>query len=88
MLRLGYELNKFKKIDDDREKYKILVRKDFIFKFVKMGVICEIKIRNNFKVEIEEIKGREKLIILINNIYRIELIRKNGMLLEYFKKCL
>ncbi|OOM09345.1 hypothetical protein [Clostridium saccharobutylicum] len=88
MLRLGYELNKFKKIDDDREKYKIPVRKDFISKPVKMGAICEIKIRNNPKVEIEEIKGREKLIILINNIYRIELIRKNGMPPEYFKKCL
>lgn len=88
MLKLGYELSKFKKIDDDREKYKIPVKEDFISKPVKMGAICEIKIGDNSKVEIEEIKGKEKLIILINNIYRVELIKKSGIQPEYFKKCL
>lgn len=88
MLKLGYELNQFKKIDDDREKYKIPLKEDFISKPVKMGSICEIKIADNSKVEIEEVKGKEKLIILINNIYRIELIKKSGIPPEYFKKCL
>jgi len=88
MLKLGYELNQFKKIDDDREKYKIPLKEDFISKPVKMGSICEMKIADNSKVEIEEVKGKEKLIILINNIYRIELIRKSGIPPEYFKKCL
>lgn len=88
MLKLGYDINKFKKIDDDREKYKIPVKKDFVYEPVRMGAICEIKIGDNSKVEIEEIKGKEKLIILISNIYRIELIKKSGIPPEYFKKCL
>lgn len=89
MLKLGYKLSEFKRIDDDREKYKIpVVREEFISEPVKMGAICEIKIGNNEKIEIEEIKGKEKLITLINNIYRIELIKKRGIQPEYFKKCL
>lgn len=88
MLKLGYELSKYKKIDDDREKYKIPIKEEFISKPVKMGAICEIRVGDNPKVEIEEIKGKEKLIILINNIYRIELIKKSGIKPEYFKKCL
>lgn len=88
MLKLGYRLNQFKKIDDDREKYKVPVKEDFISKPVTMGAICEMKIGNNSEVEIEEIIGKEKLLILINNIYRIELIKKSGIQPEYFKKCL
>lgn len=53
-----------------------------------MGAICEIRVGNNSKIEIEEIRGKEKLITLINNIYRIELIKKRGIRPEYFKKCL
>lgn len=88
MLKLGYSLNQFKKIDDDREKYKIPVKEDFVSRPVKIGAICEIKIGDNSKVEIEEINGKEKLLILLNNIYRIELIKKSGIQPEYFKKCL
>jgi hypothetical protein len=88
MLKLGYKLKQFKKINNDREKYNILVKEDFISKPVKMGAICEIKVGDNSKVEIEEINGKEKLLILNNNIYRIELIKKSGIPPEYFKKCL
>ncbi|CUU46373.1 hypothetical protein [Clostridium beijerinckii] len=89
MLKLGYKLSEFKKIDDDREKYKVpVVRENFVSEPIKMGAICEIRVGNNSKIEIEEIRGKEKLITLINNIYRIELIKKRGIRPEYFKKCL
>lgn len=89
MIKMGYNLEDFRLIDEGRQKYVIPVSKTFSQEDLELGAIFYItKDENSEKVKFDEIKGTEKLNIIINNIYRIELLRLIGMNKEYFKKCL
>lgn len=88
MIKMGYNLEDFKLIDEGRQKYVVPVTKTFRHEDLNLGAIFYITKDNVEEVKIEEIKGTEKLNILINNIYRIELLRLIGMNKEYFTKCL
>lgn len=89
MDKMGYDTEKFKKIDDDRDKYCIPVHDSFEKDPCKLSAICEIELTDkDDDVEIKEILGQEKLFSVLKNIYRIELIRTMDMKKEYFSKCL
>lgn len=89
MIKMGYDLNGFRLIDEGRQKYVVPVKETFRHEDLNLGAIFYItKDSNNEEVKLEEIKGTEKLNIIMNNIYRIEFLRLIGMESEYFKKCL
>ena len=89
MDKMGYDIEKFKKIDDDRDKYCIPVHDSFEKDPRKLSAICEIElVEADNDVEVKEIFGQEKFFSIMRNIYRIELIRTMDMKKEYFSKCL
>lgn len=89
MDKMGYDTEKFKKIDDDRDKYCIPVHDSFEKNPCELSAICEIELVDMDKdVEVKEVLGQEKLFSIMRNIYRIELIRTMDMKKEYFNKCL
>lgn len=88
MLKMGYNLDDFKLIDEDRQKYVVPVSETFRQEDLNLGAIFYITKDSVGGVKIEEVKGSEKLNIVMNNIYRIGLIRTIGIGKEYFLKCL
>lgn len=87
--KLGYNTDDYNMIDDDREKYAIPVRDNFIMDSNKLNAIFEITITDaDEDVSCEEIKGTEKFNIFMKNIYRIEIAKTAGINPVYFKKCL
>ncbi|MPQ44224.1 hypothetical protein [Clostridium tarantellae] len=87
MIKLGYDTNNFIRIDEGRDKFVIPVNGGFLQESKPLVAVCEIAVGNVDSVQIEEIKGNEKLKVLLKNIYRIEFIKISGMYPEYFKKC-
>lgn len=85
---MGYNTENFKRIDEGRDKYAIPVHESFIKEPLNLGGICELEIHDGNDVEIEEVKGKDKIISVIRNIYRIELFRETHLDKEYFKSCL
>lgn len=88
MEKIGYNIEAFKRIDEGRDKYAIPVHKRFIKEAMPMGAVFEISIGEGPYVEIEEIRGTEKLKLLLKSIYRVEVTQYSGMSPNYFKNCI
>lgn len=88
MDKMGYNTEEFKKIDEKRDKYAISAYDSFIKEPLELGGICEIELHNKKDVNIEEVKGKDKILSIIRNIYRIEIFDENQLNKDYFKKCL
>lgn len=89
MKKLGYNLKNYNMIDDDREKYAIPVKDNFVMNLKELKAIFEISITDeNEDVSCEEVIGSEKLNIFMKNIYRIEIAKTAGIKPIYFRKCL
>ena len=89
MKKLGYDIKNYNMIDDDREKFAIPVKDNFIMELNKLNAIFEIAVTDsNEEVSFEEIKGSEKLNVFLKNVYRIEVAKIVGINPIYFKKCL
>ncbi len=86
---MEYDIKKFKKIDEERDKYAIPVHESFLNEGIELGAICELELSNDInEVEISEVTGQEKVILVLKNIYRIELLKEKFIDNDYFKKCL
>lgn len=88
LIRKGYNLDDYKLIDKDREKYAVPVYKNFLEKTLPLAAIFEITQGDNAEVEIEKILGIEKLRVLQKNIYGISIVNQCGVNGEYYKKSL
>ncbi|MGM8274002.1 hypothetical protein ACSXDL_14050 [Clostridium perfringens] len=86
MEKMGYRIDDFKLIDEDREKYVIPTHESFVKEKRKLQAIFEIEPYNGEEVKIEEISGGEKMKTILRNIYRIEIIAPHGIPPAYFKK--
>ncbi|EJT6664664.1 hypothetical protein C4D51_13375 [Clostridium perfringens] len=86
MEKMGYRIDDFKLIDEDREKYVIPTHESFVKEKRKLQAIFEIEPYDGEEVKIEEISGGEKMKIILRNIYRIEIIAPHGIPPTYFKK--
>jgi len=74
---------------DSKIKYLVPAHDSFLDRDVRLSAICELTIGDVLEVEIEELKGKEKLTKIISNIYRGEYIESlGGMTLKYFKQCI
>lgn len=76
-----------KKIDEGRDKYSIKIRDNFGHNAVKLKAIYELSTEDIDGVRVRQVRGKEKLTIIFNNIFRFELIKYIGMNPAYFKKC-
>lgn len=85
---MGYNPEDFVMIGDDREKYIIPAKESFVNNHTVIRAIIELSIGDEDEVEISEVLGSEKIILLMKNIYRIEVTRFAGLSREYFRKCL
>ena len=87
MEKMGYRIDDFKLIDEDREKIcNPYTRKFCKEKKQKLQAIFEIEPYDGEAVKIEEISGGEKMKTILRNIYRIEIIAPHGIPPAYFKK--
>ena len=69
-------------------KYLIPARESFVYDKVPLHGIVELKVVDDIhEIQVELLKGQEKLMTIYNNIYRIEMKRFAGVNPEYFKKC-
>lgn len=87
---LGYNKNMLKSFPcDDKIKYMVPARESFEEKDIELYAIYEITVGNVNDVQIEEIRGGEKMSKLMKNIYRGEFLnRLGGFTPKYFKQCL
>lgn len=88
MEKMGYNINDFRLIDEDREKYVIPTHKTFVKDKQKLKAIFEIEPYEGSEVEIHEVFGQDKMKTILRNIYRIEIIAPHGMSPCYFKKAI
>ncbi|MEG6613424.1 hypothetical protein V6C42_11260 [Pseudoclostridium thermosuccinogenes] len=88
MVRMGYNPDEYKKTDNFRDKYIIPLKKHFLGNPVPLDGIFEIKTGDGDRTEVREVKGIEKIRLVLRNIYRIEIIRYLGLKPSYFQKCL
>lgn len=88
MHHLGYTLDDYLKIDEEREKYLVPVKEDFSEEAIQLGGIVELSIGTETNIQFSEVKGHEKLNILLKNIYRRKIWEMVPMPPQYFKKCL
>ena len=86
MEKMGYRIDDFKLIDEDREKYIIPTHESFVKEKRKLQAVFEIQPYDGEEVKIEEVSGGEKMKTILRNIYRIEIIVHHGIPPAYFKK--
>lgn len=85
--KMGYNVDKLIKVNDDRDKYAIYVGKEFIQELVPLGAVFELSVGEVKDVQISKIVGSEKLKMLIKNIFMIDVTRYSGIKSSYFKTC-
>ena len=86
-IKLGLDVNDFKFIDEERDKFAIPSKESFIDSTKELNSICEIFISqdDNNHVVIEEILGIKKVERIICNIYRCSIAKTIGIKGIYFR---
>lgn len=87
ILKLGYSVGKFTKIENDKDKYAIPVYNQFMKNPVPLGAVFQISVGSVNEPKLYEISGSKKLKIIFENIYRVEFTRYIGIEQSYFKNC-
>ena len=91
MEKLGYNLNEFEPFRGDLNvnKYIVPAFDEFTKEEVPLEAVFELAVGDVDEVKIEEILGANKMNKLIENIFRVEMLRYSGGIDPiYFKKCL
>ena len=79
MDKLGYDKEKYFSFMSDTEvKYLVNAHDDFVYKDTKLFALCEITVGDVEEVQIEEVRGGEKLNKLMANRYRGEFVQMMG----------
>lgn len=88
-LTLGYNLEDYKTLMSDTQmKYLIPVHDSFVYEQVPLKAIVELQEDDSIQgIEVEKLKGQDRLMTIYRNIYRIEMKQIAGVDPEYFKKC-
>ena len=86
---LGYHSTNYKHINlDQKTKYLIPTRDQFSYNPVPLQGIIELVSDETIDcIEVEELKGCDKLMTIYNNIYRIEMKICAGINPTFFKQC-
>ena len=86
---LGYHSTNYKHINlDQKTKYLIPTRDQFSYNPVPLkGIIELVSDEMIDRIEVEQLKGYDKLMTIYNNIYRIEMKICAGINPTFFKQC-
>lgn len=91
MEKLGYNLDEFEPFRGDLNvnKYIVPAFDEFTKEEVPLEAVFELAVGDLDEVKIEEVLGANKMNKLIENVFRIEMLRyAGGMEPKYFKQCL
>lgn len=88
MLKMGYNIDEFVKVNDDRDKYALPVGNLFVEEAVPLAAIFELAVGDVDKVEIIDITASEKFLRMMKNVYLIEVTQYSGLENSFFKKCI
>lgn len=86
--KLSLLVNEYKLVDVQRDKYSIPINKGFYIEPTLLTAIFYLDIEDVENVSIRELKGREKLNAILENIYGMELNQFIGISAVSFKKAL
>lgn len=84
----GYDTRKLQLLNEDRQKYLLARNKDFCFEDGIINVLFELNEYDGKLVKIEEVKGKEKLMVVFRNIYRGLVFDYIDMKPEFIRNCL
>jgi hypothetical protein len=84
---LRFDTSKYSKVFYNNNKYTVPVNDNFFEEAVPIIAIYELVIGEGHSTEIEEVRGLEKIGVLLRNIYRINVLRNIGCEAEYLKTC-
>lgn len=89
MDQLGYDKSKYKSINiDQKVKYLIPAKDQFKSEPVRLQGVVELVCSDETEdIQVEELKGSQKLMTLYKNIYRIEMKIISGVNPNFFKQC-
>ena len=85
VIRLGLNIDELKPIEDGRDKFAVLCKDQFEEDDKVLHSVFYIDVNEEIQdINIHEIKGIEKVKLLIKNIYRIDIAAEMGLEGEYF----
>lgn len=88
-VKKGYDLSKLIYINEHRDKFAIRLKDGFLAEGADLSFLFEIMIADSDELKINEVKGFEKLNLLMRNIYKGEDgFNAWGIPPEYMKGCL
>lgn len=88
MANMGYSVEEYIKINNERDKYAIPASDNFLYQSVPLRAIFELSIGDVDTVKISKITGSEKLRTLLSNIYLADVTEYTGVEPLFFRKCI
>jgi len=89
MTRFGYDKSKYTRVDlANKDKYVVSVRESFIGNPIEMNALYEIAVGDVESVQIKAMLGKEKINLVLRNIYLLRRVRHLGLDSSYFKQCI
>ncbi|MDT3428821.1 hypothetical protein J2Z22_004415 [Paenibacillus forsythiae] len=85
--RIFGSVDALSRIPGVRDKYHVRMDGEFIKAPQRLDALFELTTHPGSEVVVSEIKGPEKLMVLLRNIYRPELIEFMGRQREHFRRC-
>ena len=89
MEELDFNIKQYRKVHlPNKNKFLIPIKENFIDNRIEARFIFEITTKNSGEIEFFHVEGKEKLNIILNNIYgisRLKFLKKNS---NYFKSCI
>jgi hypothetical protein len=86
-LHLLGNLDSLERIPGIRDKYHVPMNNQFITTNGRLSAIFEISVHEGNQVELEEVRGSEKLKTILVNTYRHELVGLKGIGAQHFLQC-
>lgn len=80
-------LDGLERIPGDRDKYHVPGIGQFITQSKQLHALFELSTHSDTYVEIEEVKGAERLAIIMRNTYRFQLVEVKGIEAKHFQQC-
>ncbi len=88
-LNKGYNLDELIYINESRDKFALRLKDGYLPEGMDFNYLFELVIAEGDELQFREVKGQEKLMLLMKNIYRGEDgFNQWGVPAEYMKKCL
>ena len=89
MTELNFNIKQYKKVPvPNKNKFLIPIKNNFTNDRIQPRFIFEIITKNSGKIEFFHVEGKEKLDIILNNIYGIDRLKFLKMNSNYFKTCI